>query len=174
MDERHKLHIDALDGYPPEIGRALWRLEDARRRTLEWLVGIDVSFIDQTPLHGQANSIGTLLYHITAIEADWLYAEVLGQDFPPEVDALLSYPVRDEAGRLAVVAGVDLHTHLRRLERIRTCLLDGFQGMALEEFSRPRALENYDVTPEWVLHHLAQHESQHRGEMMTVYALAHA
>ena len=37
--------------------------------------------------------------------------------------------------------------------------------MTLDEFRRPRSLPQYDVTPEWVLHHLTQHEAEHRGHI---------
>ena len=37
--------------------------------------------------------------------------------------------------------------------------------MSLEEFHRPRKLDQYNVTPEWVIHHLIQHEAEHRGQI---------
>jgi uncharacterized damage-inducible protein DinB len=36
----------------------------------------------------------------------------------------------------------------------------------MDEFRRPRHLEQYDVTPQWVLHHLIQHEAEHRGQIL--------
>ena len=44
--------------------------------------------------------------------------------------------------------------------------------MAPTDFRRIRALSDYDVTPEWVLHHLMQHEAGHRGEIGMIAALA--
>jgi hypothetical protein len=37
--------------------------------------------------------------------------------------------------------------------------------MDLIEFRRLRSLPRYDVSPEWVLHHLAQHEAEHRSQI---------
>ncbi len=51
------------------------------------------------------NRIGTLLYHIAAIELDWLYVEVLEQEFPADLDALFRYDVRDAQGRLSIDHG---------------------------------------------------------------------
>jgi uncharacterized damage-inducible protein DinB len=42
--------------------------------------------------------------------------------------------------------------------------------MTDDEFSRPRSLPAYDVSPAWVLHHLAQHEAEHRGEIGSIIA----
>ena len=116
--------------------------------------------------------MATLLYHIAAIEIDWLYNEVLMQDWPPGFETLFPHPVRDDQGRLFVITGLSLTDHLDRLEKTRGYVLNTFREMTLDDFRRPRHLPDYEVTPEWVLHHLAQHESEHRGEMQTVYTLA--
>jgi uncharacterized damage-inducible protein DinB len=110
------------------------------------------------------------LYHIAAIETDWLFAEVLA-DYTPETavswpDALLPYDVRDEKGWLTHVPDEKLTSHWQRLDAVRSILLDAFRGMSPAEFRRPRHLEKYDVTPEWVLFHLIQHEAEHRGQIL--------
>ena len=156
----------------PEIAPWLWAMEDARRRTLARLEGMTQPELDWTPPAGE-NAIGTLLYHIAAIEMDWLLTEVLEQpDFPPDIDALFPLDVRDASGRLSPCSNVALADHLARLDAIRARLLATFRTMSPAEFRRIRHLRDYDVTPEWVLHHLLQHEAEHRGEIMLVRALA--
>jgi hypothetical protein len=44
-------------------------------------------------------------------------------------------------------------------------ILAAYQAMDVHEFRRVRRLADYDVTPEWVLHHLMQHEAEHRSEI---------
>ena len=110
--------------------------------------------------------IGTLLYHIAVIEADWLSVEVREEaDYPPELMALFPYDVRDAARRLTLVTGVDLAAHLARLDAVRAQFMATFAAMSLADFTRIRALPQYDVTPQWVVHHLLQHEAEHRGEI---------
>ncbi len=163
-----KQHIvQALPCQSPEVGRWLWALEDARRRThiaLEGLPADTPDIVDWT-FPGEGNSIGTILYHLAAIEASWLYDEVLQQDFPPEVQALFPHDVRDDQGKLSSVKGINLDEYLDRLDKIRARVLTTFREMSLEEFRRPRSFPEYDVTPEWVLHHLMQHEAEHRGQI---------
>jgi uncharacterized damage-inducible protein DinB len=48
---------------------------------------------------------------------------------------------------------------------VRCHLLAAFGEMALAEFRRVREFPDYNVTPEWVLHHLMQHEAEHRGQI---------
>lgn len=168
-----QLKVEALDGYDPVIGRWLWTLEATRGRLKEALDGISPADLDWTPPE-RGNSVGSLLYHIAAIEADWLYVEILAVEFPSEIDALFPYDVRDGDGRLSVVAGLDLSAHLGRLDMVRGWLLDAFRSIDLDEFRRLRHLEPYSVTPEWVLHHLIQHEAEHRGQILQLRERARA
>lgn len=149
----------------PEIARWLFILEDTRRRTLELLDGIAQAAIDWVPPEG-ANTIGTLLYHIPLIEADYLYVDVLGlDDYPAELSTVFPYQDRDEGGRLTVVSGVDLGIHLQRMAWTRQWLLATFAQMTLTAFRTPRTVPGYEISPEWTLHHLAQHEAEHRGQI---------
>ncbi|MGH2583626.1 MAG: DinB family protein [Dehalococcoidia bacterium] len=164
---RDRFVVDPPDGVAPEIGGWLWALDDARRRTKDSLRGLDTAVLDWVDAASQ-NSIGTLLAHIVAIEMDWLYVEGLEQSIPPDVLALLPPHVRDEQGRLMAVPGITLDEHLARLDAARVRLRLGMGGLGAEEFRRVRHFPHYDVTPEWVLHHLTQHEAEHRGEIMAI------
>ena len=97
---------------------------------------------------------------------------MLEQSLPPEVAALFPYPTRDEQGHLTQVLGFTFEQHLSQLETVRGRLLGVYQQMALPEFRRVRSLPNYDVTPEYVLHHLMQHKAEHRGQLGTLRARA--
>lgn len=172
-EPREQLVVIPGSAADPAIGRALWCIEDARVRTRERLAGLDPRALDWLPADG-VNSIGTLLYHIAAIEADWLYVEALEQPFPPEVEALFPYDVREDGGRLTPVTGRSLAEHDALLDTIRALLLDAYRTMTVEEYRRVRQLPRYDVTAEWVLHHLMQHEAEHRGELSDLRRRAEA
>lgn len=164
MHSRKKNVVDASLSAEPTIGLWLWALQDSRQRTMEELKDLSPALVDWLPPDHES-SIGTILYHLADIEADWLYVEVLEQTFPPEVVALFPYATRDEQGQLTQVQGISLAKHLERLATVRGLLLDVFQQMDLAEFRRVRSLPYYDVTPEWVLHHLMQHEAEHRSQI---------
>ena len=160
----------------PELGRWLWALEDTRRRTLDAVDGVTPEELDWTPA-GLDNSIGTLLYHIALIETDYLCVDILGmEDYFPDLMTLLQFSDRDEAGELSVVTGVSLENHLARLATVRARFLEHVSTLTAEQLATARALPewNYDISPAWTLHHLMQHEAEHRGEINSLRALFRA
>jgi uncharacterized damage-inducible protein DinB len=160
---KKNLEIIPVDCREAEIGRWLGALEDCRRRTKRVIDGIRQDQLDWTD---GGNSIGTLLYHIAAIELDWVYTDVLGeQPFPEELVDLYPVDVRDEAGILNRVAGEDISIHSSRMDKTREHVLRAYRTMTIDDYRRSHSMDGYDVTPEWVLHHLMQHEAEHRGQI---------
>lgn len=161
---RERLVLDAMAD-DPELGRWLAALEDGRRDTLRELDTVPPEMLDWRP-DAPLNSIGTLLYHIALVEASWLLEDIFEGDPGPDwLKALLPFEDRDGTGRLIQVDDQPLATHLERLAAVRAYLLERLRPMANDDFHRPRRLERYDVAPDWVLHHLLQHEAEHRSHI---------
>lgn len=165
---REQRVIKISTGYDPLIAPWIWLLEDTRRRTKAALAGLTTAALDWVPPEG-GNNIGTLLYHIVVIELSYLYEDILQiTEMPKELGALVIYDVRDAHGQLTVVQGEPLGIHLLRLDTSRGLLLNTLRTLTPAEFRRVRPVESYDITPEWALHHLMQHEAEHRGEIMAL------
>ena len=160
MPDRRRLALDPV-GDDPEVGRWLAALEDSRARTLQDVARVRADQVDRRP-DGPLASIGSLLYHIGLIEGDWVASDILGLGEPPELVALLPWPDRDERGDLTVVTGVPLADHLARLSAIRQFALDRLRVLTGDDLGRLRAMPDYDVAPDWAIHHLLQHEAEHR------------
>ncbi|HEX5039556.1 MAG TPA: DinB family protein [Candidatus Limnocylindria bacterium] len=153
----------------PEVGRWLAALEDGRRDTLRELEGIAPEMVDWYP-SAPLNSIGSLLYHIGLIEASWVTEDILGDPEARDLEPLLPWPDREGPGEggqrhLSRIDGQSLEAHLDRLAAIRAYVLERLRPMSNEEFHRVRVLEPYDVAPDWVIHHLLQHEAEHRSHI---------
>ena len=161
-----------FDGYDPVIATWLWALQDTRQRSLTSFEGLDDQTVNWVPAGG-SNSIGSLLYHIAAVEMSWLYEDNLGaDDFPQEIDSLMKYDVREDGEHLTSVIYESLNSHLERLSKRRQYFISALKGMSVEEFRRPRKMKDYKVTPEWVIHHLMQHETEHRGQIGEIRGMA--
>jgi uncharacterized damage-inducible protein DinB len=161
--KKNRLAVEALPGYQPEIGRWVWCLEDVRRTILKRITGLSQEVLDKR-LNG-GHSIGQLLYHIAFIEADWVYEEVLEGKWNPDIRSLFPEQDRNVDNTLTHIQGQSINEHLHRLNAVRKELLYHFRSMNLDDWRRSRSLEYYDVTPEWVIYHLIEHESHHRGQI---------
>jgi uncharacterized damage-inducible protein DinB len=149
----------------PEVGRWLAALEDARRDTIRELSGVTPQMLDWRP-DAPLNSIGTLLYHIALIETSWLLDDIFeGEPGPEWLQSLLPFTDRDGSGRLIQVDGERIDIHLQRLSAVRAYLLERLRPMSNGDFHRVRHLASYDAAPDWVLHHLLQHEAEHRSHI---------
>ncbi|KPV44833.1 DinB family protein [Alicyclobacillus ferrooxydans] len=162
---KNELFVIPFGSEEPEIGRWLWALEDVRKTLLERLNGISQATLD-AKIEG-STSIGSLLYHISIVEAGWLHYDILGTSLPPEIGMLFPIEPWSEDGVLTHVEGQSMDEHLHRLNTVRHVFLSHFKPMTLADWRAPRTNEEegYDVTPEWVVYHLIEHEAQHRGQI---------
>lgn len=169
MTARRRLVLAPI-GHDPELGRWLAALEDSRQRTLRELEGVRPEMVDWYP-DAPLNSIGSLLYHIALIEADWVATEMLGLDEPQDLAALLPWPDREPADgartdrHLSRIDGQSLEQHVERLGSIRRWVLEHLAPMTNDDFHRVRSFEDYDAAPDYAAHHVLQHEAEHRAHI---------
>ncbi|MEZ4521902.1 MAG: DinB family protein [Thermomicrobiales bacterium] len=164
-DTTRQITLIPPDGADAAVGYWIAALEDGRRRTLEMLEDLEPALVDaKAPYH--RHTIGTLLYHIALIEADWLYVEIQErEDYPDEAIEMFPHGVRDDQDNLTSIIGMSLDAHLERLAWVREQLTHTLTGLSAERFSGAREIPGATVSTAWVVHHLLQHEAEHRGEM---------
>jgi len=51
------------------------------------------------------------------------------------------------------------------LNKVRKKLLDNLLNMSTADFIKACSLPEYDVSPMYVIHHLMQHEAEHRSQI---------
>ena len=156
MRERH---LDPPSGYDPFVGRFV------------------TMAVDVVPDWG-SNSIGTLLDHIAAIELDWTFADLQGRDeeaFPAGTWDWFSIDIREEDGQLSPVVE-PMPRHLDRLEWVRGNLLDTLRNISDADLDSTfnQGDPEQEVGGAWVLHHLMQHEAEHRGQIGEIKAALRA
>jgi len=66
---------------------------------------------------------------------------------------------------LTVVTGLPLKAHLDRLTGIREWVLRQLGGLTAADLGQTRAMASYDVSPVWAIHHVLQHEAEHRAHI---------
>jgi uncharacterized damage-inducible protein DinB len=166
------LEVASLGDATDPVAQALWVLDDSRRRTKRTVADVSTATLDWRPSPA-GHSIGTLLYHIAATEMEWVCIDLLGgSGFAPAVAPWLAAGVRDADGRLVRIAREGLSEHLRRLDATREFTLATLKGMTPAEFRCLRPSAAHAVSAEWIVHHLAQHEAEHRGQIAALRAAA--
>jgi uncharacterized damage-inducible protein DinB len=160
-------HVDPAPGFEPLVGRFVTMLADTRRRLHRDLADLDLAELDAT-LPWAPNSVGTLLYHIAAIELDWAYADLLGTEFPSAASAWFPVDVRDDAGGLSPIVEPYDH-HLARLAWTRERLLAVIATLSDHGLDETRSGGDGNGVA-WILHHLMQHEAEHRGQIGEIRA----
>lgn len=135
-------------------------MKDLDQRTLGWR-GED----------GLENSIGSLLYHIALVEMSWLFGDIHMETFPESVAAEFPHSMASE-GRLSHVPSVIPADHVGRLTRTRAVFLDIIRGLPPDDWNRIRkpADVDYEVTPEWAVFHLIEHEAGHTAQIRALRA----
>jgi uncharacterized damage-inducible protein DinB len=164
MAETLKLDADQVSAKEPVISAFLAMLSDCRSTTMDIMKDLRFDLLYWRRNEFDSN-ISDLLYHIAYVEADWLYTDVLQENIPGELKQHLVYRDRDSQGRLVHIGDEELGSSLLRLEKVRAKLKDTYTKMDMSEFRRLRHSERHDVTPEWVLYYLSQHEAEHRGQI---------
>lgn len=160
---RDVLEARPLGGYPPEIAVWLWAMEEARKKTKAYVWGVGQDVLDWAGPDRSENSVGTLLYHLAAVEMGWLYGDILEQPFPEED---FPWPGTTQS-RLTPVVGVSVEDHLARLDRCRATFLEAMKAVTPADWLRLRypAGEHYAVTPAWAVFHLVEHEAGHAAQI---------
>ena len=170
MSHRERLLLEPAAA-APGVGLLIAALEDGRRRTLRELESVDDTMLGVRPEALPLHTIGQLLYHIALIEADWVLSEIQElpeSDWPAWVEAEFPIEVRDDAGRLSDVPPEPMERALARLARVRSYALVAIGALDDTELHRVRSLPPYDVTPAWAIHHLVQHEAEHRAHIALI------
>lgn len=150
------------------VGAWLGAMQSIRGQLLHTLTRIDRAgwgngFLDWRGPAGDDNSVGSLLYHIAAVELSWLYFDMLPEREPDDLRDLLPFDDRDDQGHLVHVTGWTMQQHLDLLAEARRRFLHEVGAMTLEDWRTLRSPpgEDYSATPEWIVFHLVEHEAGH-------------
>src|SRR5690606_22457837 len=127
-------------------------MQETRRGVLQDVEGLSQEMLDWRGEGGLENSIGALLYHVAAVEASWLYEDLLLEDVPDFLAEL--FPHEPDGERiLPQVPGEPLQAHLARLKVTREHFMEQLREMSLDDWKTTRQPPGMDyiVTPAWAV-----------------------
>jgi len=160
-------------GLSTGIGYYLSGMEEVRNQLKVAVKSISDDLIGKPAFLG-AHSIGGLVLHIGEAEWFWMQMVVCGHQLTEEDQKSACWDVLDD---VEVVARNSYSTEfcLLEIEKIRNQTRDvlfSYSDKDLERvvtFERKGEMSEYNLR--WILHHLIDHEAQHKGQILMLKRL---
>ena len=160
-------------GLSTGIGYYLAGMEEVRRQVAVAVKDIPDDQIGRPPFLG-AHSIGGLVLHIGEAEWFWMKMVVSGQKLTDEVKNAPYWDILDDVDRVAR-NGYTAEFCLSEAEHIRNQTRDVLFTYNDKDLERIITFERDGKTTEynlrWILHHLIDHEAQHKGQIFMLKRL---
>ena len=160
-------------GLATGIGYYLGGMEEVRSQVTAAVKNIPDDLIGKPAFLG-AHSIGGLVLHIGEAEWFWMQMVVSGHELTEEDEQAPCWDVLDDVDGVAR-KGYTAEFCLREVEKIRNQTRDvlfGYNDNDLERIiSFTRKGETTEYNLRWILHHLIDHESQHKGQILMLKRL---
>lgn len=165
--------LSPVAGFSPGIGFCLSGMEEVREQIREAIAGLAGEKLN-CPAFPGAHSIGALVLHVGEAEWWWIQCVVSGHKLTEEDRRAPFWDVLEQPDAFAS-RGYTAQFCLLEIEKIRNQtrqLLASFNDDDLEQISSfERKGETHEQSLRWVLHHLIDHEAQHKGQILMLKRL---
>lgn len=160
-------------GLSTGIGYYMSGMEEVRSQVINAVKDIPNDLIGKPAFLG-AHSIGGLVLHIGEAEWFWIQMVVSGHKLTDEDRNAAYWDILDEVERVTS-RGFTTEFCLQEVEKIRNQTRDVLFSFNDSDLERIISFERRGKTTEhslrWVLHHLIDHESQHKGQILMLKRL---
>ncbi|HSE32380.1 MAG TPA: DinB family protein [Pyrinomonadaceae bacterium] len=163
-------------GLSTGIGYYLSGMEEVREQVVNAVKDIPDDLIG-TPAFLGAHSIGALVLHIGEAEWFWMQMVVSGQKLTDEVRQSAFWDVLEDP-ELMSKKGYTAEFCLQEIEKIRNQTRDILFARNDTDLDQMITFERRGKTNQytlrWILHHLMDHEAQHKGQILMLKRLVGA
>jgi uncharacterized damage-inducible protein DinB len=155
-------------GLSTGIGYYLSGMEEVRGQIIAAVKDIPDDLIGKPAFLG-AHSIGGLILHIGEAEWFWMQMVVSGHQLTEEVQKSPYWDILDDVERVTR-NGYTVEFCLEEVKKIRNQTRDVLFSYNDKDLERIIMFERDDKPTEhnlrWILHHLIDHEAQHKGQIL--------
>jgi uncharacterized damage-inducible protein DinB len=162
------LTLNSFPGFPTEIGFYVGGMEEVRGQLRAAVEGMSDDRLGRSAIPG-AHSIGALVLLIGESEWYWMQCVISGAEVTDDIrctpywDVLkdpLSFSEKGYAAEFCL-------NEIKKLREQTFETLAAFEDSDLERiFSIERGGEIHERSLRWILHHLIDHEAQHKGQIL--------
>ena len=153
--------LEKEDELSPRVALLYSMMEKVRERLLKRIESLSDVDIDYSPHGRRIETIGTLLLHIAAVEWSWIFEDIGGKEVDYE-KWRQAFPLRENIDQLT---GQVMKFYLDRLSEVREEVHEWIKGIDDDELDRLIDLGHAEVSIEWILFHLIEHEAMHIGQI---------
>lgn len=155
-------------GLATGIGYYLSAMEEVREQLRNAVKDIAVEPLGRPAFLG-AHSIGALVLHIGEAEWWWMQCNVAGHQLTEEDEKAPCWDVLEKPDEF-IRKGYTAEFCLQQLDNIRNQTRDALFGLGEKDLERIVTFERHgemsDHSLRWILHHLIDHEAQHKGQIL--------
>ncbi|MFW9920864.1 MAG: DinB family protein [Candidatus Thorarchaeota archaeon] len=151
----------------PRVAFLFSMMERVRNRLLRVVDDLPDEELDFTPNARNIESIGTLLLHVAGVEWSWIFEDMDGEEMDYE-KWKYAFPLREGIPQLA---GQGKQFYIDRLHDVRKEVRERLRNLDDASLHHLVNLGHAEVTIEWILFHLIEHESMHIGQISVLSRL---
>ena len=148
----------------PRVSNYYSMLQEVRERLLSIIDDLDEEMLDFTPDERNFETIGTLLFHIAAIEWSWVFEDIDGLE--------MDYNKFKHA--FALRSDVDIpqqknkkkQFYLNHLKEVREEVFQRLTKFSDEDLDKIIESDAEKFSIEWILFHILEHETMHIGQIL--------
>ncbi|MHA2065831.1 MAG: DinB family protein [Candidatus Thorarchaeota archaeon] len=170
MSEESKelITLDRRGDLSPRVAFLFSMMDRMRSRLLRIVEDFSDDEIDYSPDPERIESIGTLLLHIAAVEWSWIFEDIDGEEMDYE-KWKHAFALREKIPQLTKQG---LKFFIDRLIEVRSAVFVRLRNLDDSNLHTLVEVGNAEVSIEWVLFHLLEHEAMHIGQISILSRLA--
>lgn len=172
-----KINLKITSEFSPQIGWFYAMLEDQHKRLKEAVANLTPAEL-AWQINPRANSIGILLIHIAEAELWWIKECIFGDKLTPEQRTEYRCDIFGSANASQVEKSITggIEFFFEKLDKARAIVKDYLTRLTDADLETTRPVENpsatsFDINVRWILYHLVEHESHHRGQILMLKKL---
>lgn len=165
--------LNSIDGFSNDVGFYLSGMEEVRAQLGEAVAEMSSEQIGRLAVPG-AHSIAALILHIGEAEWYWMQCVISGKKVSNEIRNSPYWDVLEDPTGISQknYSAEFCLNEIRKIRQQTYETLASFNDSQLDNvFTFERKGETTELSLRWILHHLVDHEAQHKGQILMLKRL---
>ena len=168
-DSKELITLDRRGDLSPRVAFLFSMMDKTRERLLRSVDGLSDEELDYSPDMEHVETIGTLLLHIAGVEWSWIFEDIDGEEMDYE-KWKYAFALREEG--LSQLTKQGLQFYIDRLAEVRSQVFLRLRNLDDSNLHVLVDVGSAEVSVEWILFHILEHEAMHIGQISVLKRLA--